>query len=118
MTSRGYLLMLAAAAGLAVSCEGRGSQPLGPSSSTPGTALSAGDGRFQPDAAEHGKTITIMDACDPDTFNAPPPLGIGPGTCSRHGGISFDNFIEQLTKHQSVGAWHFAPAQATIKLGD
>src|ERR1700752_4529277 len=30
--------------------------------------------------------VNLMDACDPDTFNAPPPAGVGPGMCVRNGG--------------------------------
>ena len=52
------------------------------------------------------RRIEILDACDPTSFNA----AIGAGTCSRPGGMSFDQFIAQLTKHGSVGAWTFAPA--------
>jgi plastocyanin len=60
------------------------------------------------------QTIRMFDACDPETFNAV----LGPGTCVRNGGVSFENFIELLRRHQSVGAWHFTPPQATIDVGD
>ena len=59
----------------------------------------------------------MMDACDPDTFNAPPPAGVGPGSCVRSGGVTFANFLEQLEKHGSIGAWHFAPPNTSAKLG-
>ncbi len=49
--------------------------------------------------------VNMHDACEPDSFNA----AAGPGTCIRNGGVTFDLFIAELTKHQSVGAWHFAP---------
>jgi plastocyanin len=63
----------------------------------------------------HGqRTINILDACDPETFNA----AIGPGTCVRNGGILFDRFIELLTRHHSVDAWHFTPPQAQMEVGD
>jgi hypothetical protein len=52
------------------------------------------------------RRIEVLDACDPTTFNA----AIGAGTCSRPGGMSFDQFIAQLTKHGSVGAWRFSPS--------
>jgi plastocyanin len=52
------------------------------------------------------KTITIMDQCDPATFNA----AVGDGTCvGNPGGVPFDMFISQLQHHQFAGAWHFAP---------
>jgi plastocyanin len=66
-------------------------------------------------AGGHGQTaVTLMDACDPDSFN----VALGPGTCVRSGGILFENFIELLRRHQSVGAWHFAPSQAQLAVGD
>ena len=55
----------------------------------------------------------MFDACDPDTFNA----ALGPGTCVRSGGVRFENFLEQLGKHQKVGSWHFAPGNVAIQLG-
>ena len=59
----------------------------------------------------------MMDACDPDTFNAPPPAGIGPGTCVRSGGVQFATFLEQLGKHGTIGAWHFAPPDTSAAIG-
>jgi hypothetical protein len=67
---------------------------------------------------EHGHTVLLSDACDPDTFNAPPPLGAGPGTCARPGGVQFPKFIEELTRHHSVGAWHMAPGEVTLRVGE
>jgi plastocyanin len=60
------------------------------------------------------RAISILDACDPDSFNA----ALGPGTCARKGGVLFDNFIDLLRRHQSVGAWHFTPPQASMDVGD
>jgi hypothetical protein len=62
-------------------------------------------------------TVNLMDACDPETFNAPPPAGAGPGTCVRNGGITFQNFIEQLTRFGSIGAWHMAPPNSNLLVG-
>jgi hypothetical protein len=56
----------------------------------------------------------MMDACDGPTFN----LAVGPGTCSRNGGVSFSEFVALLTAHQSAGAWHNAPSQTDALLGD
>jgi hypothetical protein len=61
--------------------------------------------------------VSLMDACDPETFNAPPPAGAGPGTCVRNGGITFQNFIEQLTRFGSIGAWHMAPPNSNLLVG-
>jgi len=55
-----------------------------------------------------------MDGCDLTTFNA----AIGPGTCARNGGVHFQEFIAQLTAHQTAGAWHNAPAQTDASLGE
>jgi len=61
--------------------------------------------------------VNIMDACDPQTFNAPPPAGAGLGTCIRNGGVAFQKFIEQLTRAGSIGAWHFAPPNPHLVVG-
>jgi plastocyanin len=121
MSIRGYVVALAAAIAVAVGCESRGPLPVSPSATDQGNTMQiAGPGGASQFAAvtEHGKSITLFDACDPDTFNAPPPAGAGPGTCIRQGGVRFQNFLDQLSDHHSVGAWHMAPGQATIKLGD
>jgi hypothetical protein len=59
------------------------------------------------------RLVNMMDACDPETFNA----ALGPGTCLRPGGVRFDLFLELLGRHGSVGAWHFAPSQLTMHEG-
>jgi len=53
------------------------------------------------------KTITMWDACDPDSFNA----GIGPGTClpGHHGRTLLDDFVAELQTDQIAGAWRFNP---------
>src|SRR3984893_1126035 len=58
-------------------------------------------------AAQGTRQVSMMDACDGPTFN----LAVGPGTCSRNGGVSFSEFVALLTAHQSAGAWHNAPSQ-------
>jgi plastocyanin len=79
----------------------------------------------QPDAAasasrsggagsdESVRRIEMHDACDPTTFNAV----LGAGTCLRSGGVTFDQFIGQLTKNGSIGAWNFAPSNLEAKVG-
>jgi len=59
------------------------------------------------------RRIQMMDACDPESFNA----AIGPGTCIRQGGLSFARFLALLGKHQKVGAWHFAPPKVNARVG-
>jgi plastocyanin len=56
----------------------------------------------------------LSDACDPETFNA----ALGAGTCLRNGGVRFENFLELLTLHHFVGAWHMTPPQAQLGVGD
>jgi hypothetical protein len=57
--------------------------------------------------------VNMLDACDPETFNAV----VGPGTCVRSGGMTFERFIAQLTRLQFVGAWHFAAPEANVRVG-
>jgi hypothetical protein len=111
---------------LAVGCErnaaspdGSARTPLSPSAMAPNPAT-PNPGGSSAAAATPGlpdRTVTMMDACDPETFNAPPPAGVGPGTCSRSGGVQFATFLEQLGKHGSIGAWHFAPPNTSAKVG-
>jgi len=57
--------------------------------------------------------ISMLDACDPDTFNA----RIGPGACVRSGGLKFDDFIAQLTRLGFVGSWHFSRPVTNAQIG-
>jgi hypothetical protein len=83
-----------------------GSRPTSPSAS-PGSASLAVIGGSE-------RVVSMMDACDPTTFNAV----IGPGTCTRTGGgVTFDQFITQLGNTGSVGAWRFAPATMNVSVG-
>jgi len=52
-------------------------------------------------------TITMRDACDPDSFSA----AVGPGTCMAgpHGTTLFSDFIGELQTDQIAGAWRFNP---------
>jgi len=119
MSIRSCFVALCAALALAVvGCESRQSLPVGPSASDQSRTLSAATPAQFASATDKGKTVTLMDACDPDTFNALPPLGIGPGTCSRQGGVKFANFLDELARHHSVGGWHMAPGEVVLKVGD
>ena len=53
------------------------------------------------------KTITMWDACDPDSFNA----AVGPGACrpGSHGRTLFGDFVAELQTDQIAGAWRFNP---------
>lgn len=89
-----------------------------PSRSTdPATALAAGSGPLasasHPHASESERLVSMMDACDPTTFNAV----IGPGTCVRQGGVTFAEFIAELTRTRKAGSWHNAPPSTTGHAG-
>jgi hypothetical protein len=117
MSIRAYLVLLAVAATAAVACESRDSLPASPSLSGAGHTISAVTPAQFAAVTEHGKSITLFDGCDPETFNDP-VTGVGPGTCTRPGGVRFQSFLDQVRDHHSVGAWHMAPGQAIIQLGD
>jgi len=57
------------------------------------------------------RLVTMFDGCDPESFTAQGAL------CTRQGGITFDNFVSLLEKHQSVGAWRFSPGSLDASVG-
>jgi plastocyanin len=59
------------------------------------------------------RQVQMMDACDPESFNA----AVGPGTCIRQGGLDFAKFLGLLGRHHKVGAWHFAPPTVKAQVG-
>jgi len=117
---RRRVLVVLAATALAASCDQSPSAPT-PSSSSLGSPSSIGiptsnggsTATIQSIAGGLERPITMMDACDPDTFNA----AVGPGTCVRSGGTPFDKFIAQLERNQRAGAWDFMPGNTTAKVG-
>src|SRR6266852_7155158 len=67
-------------------------------------------------------TISIRDFCDPATFNANPPAGIGPGTCVRddvsvNGSETLAGFFTELGQEKSAGAWRFNPDRVKTEEG-
>jgi hypothetical protein len=63
--------------------------------------------------ADH-RTVQILDACDPETFN----VAIAPDACVRKGGgVTFDRFIDQLLTKGEAPAWRFSPAQLKLDAG-
>jgi plastocyanin len=71
--------------------------------------------RADRESGGQGKTVKIMDECDPATFNTPP----GPGGCQGNkGGVTFTQFVAQLTRLQQVPEWHFAPSNVTLRVGE
>jgi plastocyanin len=117
MSIRACFVALSAAVAVAVGCQSRSSLPVSPSVSDAGHTISAPAVRPLASMTDHGKTITLFDACDPETFNDP-VTGVGPGTCSRPGGVTFQNFVQLLTLHHSIGGWRFAPNEAILRVGD
>jgi plastocyanin len=98
--------------------EGSSTTPLSPSAVAPNSpTASAGGASTAATAGLPDRNVTMMDACDPDTFNAPPPAGVGPGTCVRSGGVQFATFLELLGKHGAIGSWRFAPADTSATVG-
>ncbi|MGH7579665.1 MAG: hypothetical protein ACREM9_05795, partial [Gemmatimonadales bacterium] len=59
------------------------------------------------------RPVLMMDACEPESFNT----AVGPGTCTREGGVTFGNFLTLLGRHQKVGAWVFAPSTLNVRVG-
>src|SRR5512133_1527415 len=64
-------------------------------------------------AASATRQVQVLDDCDPATFNA----AIGPGTCIKDGGTTFQEFIAQLLAQGRAPAWRFAPGQLTLDAG-
>lgn len=96
--------------------DGSSRTPLSPSALAPNSAgPNAGGSAATPGLPD--RIVSMMDACDPETFNAPPPAGVGPGSCVRSGGVQFAKFLEELGEHGFVGAWHFAPPHTSAKVG-
>src|SRR5262245_6739337 len=103
MSIRTYSCALAIVAVLVVACSHE-AQPLSPSLGGSAFAVAGGLERI----------VKLFDACDPATFN----VVLGPNGCTtRNGGVTFQNFIAELTATQKVGAWHFAPTVLTMKEG-
>lgn len=90
-------------AGLQVACADN-STPTTPTRSARAAAVRAS-------ARSSDHVVSILDACDGPTFAA------NDVSCARTSGLAFDQFIAQLSAQGSVGAWHFAPTNLTLQLG-
>jgi plastocyanin len=64
-------------------------------------------------AASATRQVQVLDDCDPASFNA----AIGPGTCIKDGGTTFQEFIAQLLAQGRAPAWRFAPGQLNLDPG-
>ena len=67
-------------------------------------------------ASSGARDFRIRDDCDPATFNA----AFGDGTCVKtfDGDTTVEEFIEELTEDQEVGAWRFNPDEVTLERGE
>ena len=74
-----------------------------------GSAVGAGETEGRRDVI-----VNMLDACDPDTFNAPP---LEPDTCLRAGGVTFSQFIAGLTRLGFIGPWRFSPSRSNVEVG-
>src|SRR5829696_9015297 len=75
-------------------------------SGAPLTAVSAAGGGT--------RIVTMLDACDPTSFDAV----LGSGTCVRNGGVTFQQFINELTARGTAGGWLFAPSNMHVMVGN
>ena len=106
---RQYLLFTAALATCAslLSACNDATPPTAPDSPSPTAAVSVS--KAVGGGAE--RIVNMMDACDPASFEA---QGV---SCTRSGGVTFEQFLALLGKHQSAGAWHFAPGIVNARVG-
>jgi plastocyanin len=74
----------------------------------PGGSASASNGVV---SGGSERLVTIFDACDGPTF------GAAHIECDRTSGVTLQQFIGELTKHGSIGAWHFAPSSVNAFVG-
>lgn len=109
-------LIIIPCAALLSACEGNPTAsgsltPVGPSAvaANHSTASVMQTGRGREDVI-----VNMLDACDPDTFNAPP---LEPGTCVRAGGVTFPQFIAELTRLGFIGPWRFSPSTSNVEAG-
>ena len=58
------------------------------------------------------RQVQMLDNCDGPSFNEV----IGPGTCARNGGLTFDKFVALLEKG-AVESWRFSPEKLSIDAG-
>ena len=105
MSQRVCLTALLSIALLSLACDSQRAQPLSPPPAEPSGLESIAGGVE--------RAVTLSDACDPETFNQ----ALGAGSCTRNGGVTFQNFLELLGRHHSIGSWHFAPGVLTMKVG-
>jgi plastocyanin len=65
-------------------------------------------------AAPEERRVSMLDACDGPSFNAALQ---DPNACTRNGGVTFDELINQLQTMGTAPAWRFAPEQLSLAAG-
>ena len=63
-------------------------------------------------AGPDSRQVEMLDNCDGPSFNA----AIGPGTCNRDGGLSFEQFFGALSRG-GAPSWRFSPGQLNVDVG-
>jgi hypothetical protein len=76
------------------------------------SALAADERGADLENHEGRRLVSILDACDGPSFMA---NGVA---CARAHGVTFQQFIAELTNKQTVGAWRFAPPTLTLERGE
>jgi plastocyanin len=102
------LSMLAAAAAVVTAGCSDSNMATNPSRLTPSSVSAVKDA----DGDGHTKTVKLMDECDGPSFAA---NGL---SCSRNGGLKFDQFMAQLSRLHEVPGWKFVPGDVHIRVGD
>ena len=64
-------------------------------------------------AGPSSRQVQMLDNCDGPTFDAV----VGPGTCARNGGLTFDKFVARLIENGAVESWRFSPERLSIDAG-
>jgi hypothetical protein len=57
------------------------------------------------------RLVTMIDGCDPESFDA------ADVTCVRPGGVTLERFLDLLAKHGTVGAWRFSSGTLHASVG-
>jgi len=64
-------------------------------------------------ASKSERHVNMLDDCDMVSFDAV----VGDGTCTKAGGVTFDEFIGQLIAQGRAPAWRFAPSHLSVPAG-
>jgi plastocyanin len=64
-------------------------------------------------AGPSSRQVQMLDNCDGPTFDAV----VGPGTCIRNGGLTFDKFVARLIEQHEVDSWRFSPEHLSLDAG-